>query len=149
MHNDPVMVLTNEGYQKLQFIEEFDKYMEEQGYENPFWRELQTTRKLFDKKNRKKTLTIIKHGEKPEETPTVITPGKKYISIEDYMKRRNEYVTIKIYENFGFDAALKEIENYKLQHLLERLRPCLTGDRQCSMLCPIFPCLGREEEENA
>ena len=147
MHNDPVIVLSNEGYQKMQFIEEFDKYMEKEGYENPFWREVQTARKLFDKKNRKKTLTIIKHGEKTEQ-PTVLTPGLKYITSEEYTKRRNEYVTMKIYETFGFDAALKEIENYKLQHLLDKLRPCLTGDRQCSMLCPIFPCEGKEDLEN-
>lgn len=148
MHNDPLIILSNEGYQKMQFIDDFDKLMNKQGYENPFWREGQIAKQLFDKRNRKRTQKIIQHGEKVEQ-PTVLTPGKKYITKEEYIKRRNEYVTKRIYEEFGFDLALKEVENYKLYDLLETLRPCLTGDRQCSMLCPIFPCEGREEIINA
>ena len=144
MHNDPLIVLSNEGYQKLQFINEFDKMMEKEGYENPFWRERQITRRLFDKKNRKTTEKIIRHGEK-QVIPTVLTPGKKYITTAEYLQRRNEYVAMKVYEEFGFDSAMKEVEAHRLYHLLEKLRPCLTGDKQCSMLCPIFPCKGEEE----
>ena len=64
----------------------------------------------------------------------------RHIYNTDYKANRD-----KTFSDDNLSDYMKEVEAHRLYHLLEKLRPCLTGDKQCSMLCPIFPCKGEEE----
>lgn len=156
MHDNRLIVVNQFGALAMQLNSEFDKKMTQEGYENPFLRRQNLVQGAL--KNLNKNLLTDKREwliKKPlstdttETQPQVMTSGLKYISQQDYIKQRDEYVTRKLYEKFGLtDDLIARIKYLKLEYLLEELKPCLAGDRQCTFLCPHYPC-GEEFTENA
>ena len=146
--NNKLPVLNQFGVLAMQYSSEFDKMMVEQGYENPFLRKQQLVQGALQNLN-KNLLTDKREWlvKKPlstdtsETQPQVLTSGLKYISRDDYIKQREEYIIRKLYEKFGMtDGLMDRIKYLKMEHLLSELKPCMAGDKQCTFMCPHYPC---------
>lgn len=146
--NNNAFVVDNFGYLQMEYEAEFHKKMKDEGYEDPFWRRQQAARNLLNNLNINNSTDprqwLVK---KPlpttteEKQPQVLTPGKKYISCEEYTRQENEYIARSLYAKFGMDDRVR---NYLIhigrEDLITELKPCMAGDRQCSLFCPDFPC---------
>ena len=150
-----LFTIDNYGFMQMEFIEEFSQMMKDNGYEDPFWRHQQKAKQLFENMNANAKTDIRQWLVKNplpttyEETqPQVLTPGKKYISQEDWNIKKHEYVACKLYEMFGMDERLQlYCKHNNVEYLIKELKPCMAGDRQCSLFCPDFPCSIAKEKE--
>lgn len=56
---------------------------------------------------------------------------------DEYIRQRNEFIALKVFEDFGYDAFLEECE---FQHLSDDFKnsiiPCEALDSQCNLFCP-------------
>lgn len=130
------------------YYQEFDNEMDKKGYENPFWRKQQISNQAFSNLNTNfATDKRFFLKQKPlstntkETQPQVLVQGKKYISIEDYIRQRDEYTVMKIYEISRLSDELKKfLIDKDMEYMIKKMKPCLVGDKQCNMFCPDFPC---------
>lgn len=156
MHDNRLIIVNQFGALAMEYSSDFEKKMIQDGYENPFLRKQRQAQDALKNLNQNiltdKREWLIKKPlpvDTEEKQPQVMTSGLKYISQDDYIKRRDEYVTRRLYEKFGLtDDLIARIKYLKLEYMLEELKPCLAGDRQCTFLCPHYPC-GEEFAENA
>lgn len=126
MNHKPI-VLSEDGFARIKYSEDFEKMMKEQGYTSPFILQQRVVRKLFNKEKEMKENSSI-----PDDVKT--------LSIDDWILQRDEYIARQIFKNYGWEAVQWDIKTNHLEHLLEELKPCESADGQCNLLCHHFPC---------
>ena len=100
---------------------EFDIKMAEDGYENPFWRDHELFRRFNKEKNPHKKLKIKAQLENTEDNRVVLVEGKKYISKKDYTILRNEYIALKVFNEYGWEEVQWDLTSGKLWQLQAQL----------------------------
>lgn len=126
MNHEPI-VLSEDGFARIKYSEDFKKMMKKQGYTSPFVLQQRIARKLFNKEKEMK-----------ENSP--IPDDVKTLSIDDWILQRDEYIARQVFKNYGWEAVQWDIKTNHLEHLLEELKPCESADGQCNLLCHHFPC---------
>lgn len=126
MNHEPI-VLSEDGFARIKYSEDFEKMMKKQGYTSPFVLQQRVVRKLFNKEKEMK-----------ENSP--IPDDVKTLSIDDWILQRDEYIARQVFKNYGWEAVQWDIKTNHLEHLLEELKPCESADGQCNLLCHHFPC---------
>ena len=126
MNHGPI-VLSEVGFARITYSEDFEKMMKEQGYTSPFIVQQRVARKLFNKEKKMK-----------ENSP--VSDDVKTLSIDDWILQRDEYIARQVFKNYGWEAVQWDIKTNHLEHLLEELKPCESADGQCNLLCHHFPC---------
>ena len=122
MNHGPI-VLSEVGFARIKYSEDFEKIMKEQGYTCPFVQQ-RVARKLFNKE--------------VENSP--VLDDVKTLSIDDWILQQDEYIARQVFKNYGWEAVQWDIKTNHLEHLLEELKPCESADGQCNLLCHYFPC---------
>lgn len=126
MNHGPI-VLSEVGFARIKYSEDFEKMMKEQGYTSPFVLQQRVVRKLFNKEKKMK-----------ENSP--VLNDVKTLSIDDWILQRDEYIARQVFKNYGWEAVQWDIKTNHLEHLLEELKPCENADGQCNLFCHHFPC---------
>ena len=124
--NHGAIVLSEVGFARITYSEDFEKMMKEQGYTSPFILQQRVVCKLFNKEKKMK-----------ENSPQ---DDVKTLSTDDWILQRDEYIARQVFKNYGWEAVQWDIKTNHLEHLLEELKPCESADGQCNLLYHHFPC---------
>lgn len=150
-----MIVIGAYGAACMQYNSDFTKKMRKEGYEDPFTRQ----RKIFNKFTKIKsssdgttTLQVDSDGltAAGKEIKT-FDPQLKYISVDDWIQQRKEYVAEQVYKNWPWEYFKNYLQNQKgkLDYMLLDHFPCMSADHQCNLFCVKFntgDCFNEEEK---